>query len=364
MGFYFDEYENDKKQHINLSDEAWEIIKRDIIVFSGNKLYQSKSGFLNKIFYNFYESANASITLRCIEKEEELEDIFSSKEFNSLNIDERDTIITDMLDFYKNSLIAKSLCYKKGHGEKFRINISNVKILKNSMENKNYNNSIGGYLKAIFEEYALLSEFERERIFFKNIIDNIEYAINAKIKVKIYAKQKSFLNQNSFELIKYYVSPFKILKDKSNSFNYLVGIFEEINKNDTLKNREIGSFKIANIENIALCKSMNGFISKEVKQNIEQAIRLKGLEYIRDDLIDVTVKFTHKGFEEFNMLGTFMCDTFKCIDKEKLIFVFRCTEQQAIDCFLKLCHNVEIIEPDFLRKKFFKYYKEAISIYS
>ena len=49
MGFYFDEFECDKKQHLNLSETAWLTIAQDIQHFYSDEKAESKSGFLNII---------------------------------------------------------------------------------------------------------------------------------------------------------------------------------------------------------------------------------------------------------------------------------------------------------------------------
>ena len=55
MGFYFDEFEKDKKQHLNLSEAAWYVIDQDIKNFYLDEDSESKSGLLNIVLRNFYE---------------------------------------------------------------------------------------------------------------------------------------------------------------------------------------------------------------------------------------------------------------------------------------------------------------------
>ena len=64
-------------------------------------------------------------------------------------------------------------------------------MLKNdSSEDEYYDNNVGAYLKALFEEYSLLQTYEREKVFFRDCVDIIKKAILSKKKLKLYIKQK------------------------------------------------------------------------------------------------------------------------------------------------------------------------------
>ena len=121
MGFYFDSYEKDKKQHINLSESAWCVVEQDIKNFYLDEAAESKSGFFNTVLANYYELADASINLRCSNKKEELNSILSDIVFKNLESSTKISIINGMVDVYKNELINKAFNYPKGHGDKFRI---------------------------------------------------------------------------------------------------------------------------------------------------------------------------------------------------------------------------------------------------
>lgn len=65
------------KHHLNLSEYASLVIFDDIKNFTQYNEKESWGGFLNQVFTNYYEKADASIDLRCEEKSEELNKIFS-----------------------------------------------------------------------------------------------------------------------------------------------------------------------------------------------------------------------------------------------------------------------------------------------
>jgi hypothetical protein len=206
MGFYFtgsiknstfsddfdDDFleEKDKKQHLNLSEPAWLIVDQDIKNFYLNEKEETKSGFFNRILKNFYETSKASINIRCENKREELKKVFSAKTFASFDGEMKETFIEKYLEVYKKELKDKALSYPKGHGEKFRINVENVQLLKDEInEEEYYDDTIGLYLKALYEEYCEKQNYEREQIFFKDIMDEISMAINESKKLKLAIKE-------------------------------------------------------------------------------------------------------------------------------------------------------------------------------
>ena len=364
MGFYFDEFEKDKKQHINLSETAWYIIEQDIKNFYLDEASESKSGFLNTVLTNYYEEADASINIRYMNKIEELEKLFSSAKFKGIDANTKEKIISSMSESYKKELVDKAFSHPKGHGEKFRINVENVELLKNDVtEDEKYDDIIGLYLKVIYEEYCLLQTYEREQVFFKENVDEINKAIAATKKLKITIKQKHNPKDNTTYNRKFYVAPYKIVQDTTKSYNYLVGIAEEIFDNNTIGEKKISSFRISRIDKIMMCKSMSGFLSQEKKDDIEQELMSKLPQFMAGDLIDVKIKFTKKGYESYNRLLYLRPNNYTKVDNEELTYIFHCSEVQAMNYFLKFCRDVEVLEPEYLREKFIQRYKSALAVY-
>lgn len=368
MGFYFDEFECDKKQHLNLSETAWLTIAQDIQHFYSDEKAESKSGFLNIILKNFYEEADASINLRCINKREELEEIFATKEFR-LPAGAKDKFIDGYVNYYKKKLVSKANAHSKGHGEKFRINVGNVQLLREEVDEEDvYEYSIGLYLKALYEEYCEKASFEREQIFFKDTIEQIQYAIANGKKLKIVIKAPIVNDQSKdanaqVETKKYYVSPYKIVQDETRSFNYLIGIAEEVDDESGDKDKRIASFRISRILRASVMKSMGAFISKENKDRIEKDLVQKTVQYMVGDLTSIKLRFTPQGIKEFKK-HLYMRPQFYVQDAEdKLVYHVQCSERQALNYFFKFGKNVEILEPASLRERFIRRYESALEKY-
>ena len=132
MGFFINEITYELKQHLNLSEKTWNIIYNDISDFYGEESKQYFSGFLNKIFYNYYEDADASVDIRANKIKEELLSL-SSKHTSIFSDKENAEKIIDLFtEEYKKKMRDKISAYQKGLGKKFRVNRQNVELLRDS----------------------------------------------------------------------------------------------------------------------------------------------------------------------------------------------------------------------------------------
>lgn len=363
MGFYIPEFETEKKQHLNLSYSAWLIVEEDIRNF-GNGAKYNLSGFLNRVFVNFYQEAEATVSQRFLNKNEELVTMFSSPEFKSMDKKTTEMYITKILDVYEKSLIVKAVSYRKGEGRKFRINKENIEILRESAENIYYENDIGAYLKAIFEEYAMKPMFEREQIYFKDVMDILQSAISQKKSVKMSILKRINPDSNEYYTRKFYLAPYKIIQDKTRMFNYVVGYSEEVQgeKNEILPKMAV-CYRISRIDHLLIMSSKSGFISKADREAIDEMIVEKELQFLVGDIIELKVRFTDKGLESFNRQFYMRPTDFKNVEGEKNTYIFRCTEMQAIIYFFKFARDAEILAPAVTREKFIQRYHEAYMQY-
>lgn len=364
------------KQHLNLSENAWLTVHEDMKIFYDTEEKQSFSGFLNKVFQNFYKMADATISDRLIEKSDELEALCSSDEFKGLDKKSIKTFIDKYLDVYADQLEAKAHSYSKGEGRKFRINKASIEILRESLDGNYYEGLIGEYMKAIFEEYCLKPAYIREQIFFKDAYDEIEKAIYKEKKLKITQTERTTVKGDKKYNQKFYFTPYKIVQNKVNTYNYVVGysesIYEEIKtdesgkttKTSSIGDKRIACIRISRIDKVNIMLSMGGHISEEKQKELEHALITKGAEFTTGELQKIVIKFTEKGLETFRRQIYMRPQTYTVSEEDKHIYEFKCTERQAYNYFWKFGWDAMVIEPKDLTERFRKHYENAYKSYS
>ena len=354
MGFYINEFENDLKQHINLSSTAWSTIYDDLNSLNMKVTTETFSGFLNKVFFNYYQSANATISLRNQEYKEKLTKTLEAGKFPSKDKVIIEQCIEMLSHSYINELQKTARSFPKGQGKKFRVNKQNIEILLSSADSEYYNDSIGLYFKAILEEYAQKQPYEREQIYYKDIFDTVSSAIFQSVRVKTLVIQ----NKPDKTIIRtFYVSPYKIVPDNLGMHNYLVGVWRELTEKGELGPKLYRSVRITKIKKVALVRSMPSFISREDQTDIDEQIAERSPQFFSSDVIDVKVRFKKSG-----MMKMFKTKYMRPTKYEKLddtTYLFHCTRRQAEEYFFRFGSDIQILEPMDLRKKFIGWYKYA-----
>lgn len=360
------------KQHINLSNSAWSIIEQDMQNFALTDVLPL-SKFMNKVFANFYADAKASISRRLEEREEELDITLGINEVKNKKtslFDERaEKLIDETKEECKKELLARyeeELCtlaksYPKGKGRKFRINKNNKDTLTESLDGKYYDiYHVGRYLKAVFEEYCALPNHIREQIYFKETVQTIKWAIEMRHKLQIVTAAQYDIRQKVSVAKKYIVAPYKIVQDNCMSFNYLACYSSEILPDGTLRDEKIVSYRMNRIEKASERLSKSANLSEAQKVEIEKEIAEKGIQFLAGDLVVIRIKFTKKGLDLFNR-QIYMRPPYKKESQD--VYVFTCTERQAINYFFKFGIDAQVLEPQSLRERFAKSYQLALSQY-
>lgn len=340
-----------EKQHINLSDEAWIVMEDDIRNFYTYEDKESFSGFMNTVFINFFEDAEATFSSRREEYREKLDAILGETSENSTSVKQK------LVDAYIAELKKKVFSYPKGEGRKFRLNKKSQALLENHPDSKDYPGMRGDYLKAIYEEYATLPTFRREQIFFKDKMDEINNAIALDKKLRIALMSK--VAQSNYQ--RFSVRPYAVRQDKTKSFNYLICYSTQLNdNNEPVAQEKISCFRLSRIESLkAFSKS---FISKENRLEIEKALHERGVQFMAGDIIDVTVAFTPTGYDAFNRQSYMRPQSYHKLND--LTYVFHCTEFQALSYFFKLGKDACILKPERLHELMRDRFASALSTYT
>ena len=362
MGFCFHKYDIEHKIHLNLSHSAWLVIDDDIKSFSYGEKY-NLAGFLNRVFTNFHLEADASIEERYMERANELSVLFSSKEFKKIDEKTSNLYMDKILNEYRTTLEEKIKQYPKGEGRKVRINKENVSALEESLDSEFYEGAIGAYWKAIFEEYAGKPIYERERIYFKDNVELIESAISQRKKLKLSILKRTDSQGNEEVTRRFYLSPYKIIQDKTRSYNYVVGYSEELLDDGTRAPKRVACYRISRIDHMTIIRSEIAFIKEDDKKAIDDMIAQKEPQFLVGEVLDIKVRFTKRGEESFQRQLYLRPQTYQKVEGEEYTYIFKCTEIQAINYFFKFEREALILSPKSTREKFMEKYRLAYEKY-
>lgn len=351
MGFDF-KYRDDTKQNINLSEYAFYIMSCDVAAFTnkrnGNNIIGS--GFLNRIFQNFYTEANATIGLLLKRKKEEFEEII-----RPLNCDGKEELIREYMKRYERQLPKE--CYLKGRHFNFRMQKETKRILSECVgDTQKYYTSardssacnVGKYLKAVFEEYALLPYFKREEVYFKEEIQIISDAIESSRMITY-----TYRNAN------YSMHPYRVELDEWSSYHYLIGVTEK---------GKLLNCRISYMEHIKKAASAPRF-STEEKKTMNNLIIESGVQFVMDKAIDIKVKLTEHGKKMYERMVFLRpqfisaAEAYEADGEKYYIYQFHCCKAQAEFYFFKIGADAVILEPQQLREEFRKKYQKALHVY-
>lgn len=196
------------------------------------------------------------------------------------------------------------------------------------------------YVKCLLESYSRLPFIKREKLILKkDVIQHIDAALKNRKNLQITYKGDTFI-----------VTPICIAPAKEGTFQYLVGE----------KNSSRISIRLSRIEKIrAIGKTTP--IAEDVIKQINADLSEFGPTFITEQKTTIKVKFSKKGLESYEY--SVMHRPMHIAIEEDNVYVFCCSEMQAIYFFFRFAGDVEILEPLSLRNKFRDLYTAGLDKY-
>ena len=374
---FCDQGSSDRKQYLNLSMEAWEIINYDQCRFASTDSKVPKlplSTFLNQIFQNFYETADASIALQAENYAQKLREILSDGEDRSglrkktsvsrgeKKGNDTDSTIEKLTAAYVKKLREKSSSYSKGKGEKFRLNQANFTYLtdmNSECQEELFYSSIGQYLKALYEEYASLTHLQRKAVYYRPVLETIQQAFDSNSSVRV-----THVRGFQFEF-----QPYKVTSDLSSTYHYLIGYSTPLNMDIDydVTNQPVpcrprpANMRISNIADAKVVRRKSGKLTDRQKEELKSILNDNGPQFTADDTHEIHVRLTPDGINRYNYQLALRPDYKEIIEPD--IYVFRCSERQIEYYFFNFGKDAVILKPDRLRKHFARRYQEAAKGY-
>ena len=355
------DYHIENKQRINLSKNAAETLLRDAEILSRREFRTEgrlNSTILNHIFRCFFEAAESSVEQSVRRWREELE-----QQLEPLADTEEKSRVMELLTRNRREKIRKACTQRlkrKGISVNFRIDLGNLEHLVSEncqQEAEFYKNQVGEYMKAVLEEYAELPFVRRERIFCKEVCDEIQKALVNQNLLKLTLRSVSA--ETGLHNVMY-VKPYRILTDSEQLYNYLTGF--------SVLREEEGWLPVSvRLSSVLRCevRLSSGFLSGKQIRELQRIIQLYGVQYMsnRNSEENIVVRLTPGGERLYGrMLHLRPAFTEKSREQPG-VCIFTCSPRQAENYFFNFGAEAEILEPAWLREEFQKKYRAAAEVY-
>lgn len=335
------------KQHLNLSQSAFDVIQNDMRAFTGRENF---SGFINSVIEAYSAYAEASIFTTLRRKEAEYFQLFDGIPDDKT----RQKIIQILLSHSEKELISKATSHARGVGTKFRLNKRNFQmIFDGSCPEEKYYKRPGQYIKAIIEEYAEKPQYQRERTFFGETITLIKSSIESGTLLVVHTKKD----------VVYEVRPYAVMTDDGSLYHYLVG-FSRLAKSHHAYEK-IASFRISQLEYVSQRPKSyrSGRITSNEREQIAHKLQAEGVQFLLGEQTEIAVRLTRAGKKMYASQLHLRPMYTRITGDDESIYHFQCTEAQARYYFFKFGKEAEILKPESLRNAFIRQYREALGAY-
>ena len=346
------ELNTEQKQRINLTLSALQIINGDREQFAP---HLTNSGFLNELLFRFAPQADASIT-DAVERQRQR--ILSSLEKKKLSQETLDTVTEALLEPFRRELILKASGHQKGSSLIFRLNNQNRDLFYSQdwPDAKYYDNTPSKYMKALLEEYASHTMYQREAFYFQEWITLAEAAAAAGRLLRI-----TSVNAKG-EKVVWDMRVYGILPNDAGLFHYIVG--RSVLKGGLKSGERIASFRISRIVDMRILSAAgirSGSLSKAERKEISEKIAHDHVQFLVGEREECVVRLTEKGKRMYRQIQ-YMKPLASFIDEEGCLH-FDCSSFQILQYFYRFGEHACILEPASLREVFYDEYKRAYEAY-
>lgn len=339
------------RQHLSLSDAAWAVLQDDRQDFGGGR---SWAGILNYVFAEYRDKADASISVAVERRRAQYEEKLVGVAAPAV----RKAVLEALLADYTEELIKKAA--KNGatppdkESFKFRLDRDNYAFREQWLDSPDaqyYGGRFSRYLRAVLEEYAAKTVYQREAIYFDPQMRLIRAAaVNGEL-LRIRLKKGS-----SFE-----VRPYGVLGDRQETYHYLVGLSRP---DGTREPEKPYNFRLSNIVKLEVSFRRSGRLTKEERDKIEDRIRAVGVQFLVQQQETICIRLTEDGRQNYGRQLHLRPAARERAEVDDGLYrweyTFFCTEFQAKAYFLKFCGEAKVMEPQSLRDTLAQEYRSGL----
>ena len=226
-------------------------------------------------------------------------------------------------------------------------------------------------MKALIEEYASHTLYQREAFFFRDWITLAEASVSAGNLLRI-------TTVNSYrEKVVWDLRVYAILPNDAGLFHYIVG--RSVRKGGRKSEERIASFRISRITDMRILSASgarSGSLSRLEKKEIEEKIARDHVQFLVGEREECVVHLTEKGRRMYNQIqymkplvsfvdedGNYHFECLVSFVDEDGNYHFECSAFQCYNYFYRFGENARIIAPSSLRESLLNEYKNAYEAY-
>ncbi len=340
------------RQHLSLSAAAWAVLQDDRRDFGGGR---SWAGILNYVFAMYRDKADASVSVAVSRRREQLEEQLGGV----VSPETRDAVLDRLMEVYAGELAEKAMSdgavAQQKEVFKFRLDRDNYAFREQWLDSPDavryYGNRFSRYLRAVLEEYAAKTVYQREEIYFSQWITLILGAMEGSSLLWV-----ELQNGNAYE-----VRPYGVLGDRQETYHYLVGLSRPDGTREPEKEL---IFRLSKIVKLDVSFRRSGRLTEKERTDIESSIRGKGVQFLAQQRETIRIRLTEEGRRDY---GSQMhlrppAQTRTAVDDGayRWEYTFFCTEFQARAYFLKFCGDAKVVEPQSLRDTLAQEYRSGL----
>ena len=322
-----------EKIKINLDKITLSKLNNDMVLFKFYKENKqvNKNGFLNTLLHNYFPIYD-DIASKSVNKYNKIISSHISNEEQSQKIVNSLIINDDLFSFNKKDYLESSLSFKPSN--------LNKKIINIIIDKYTINQSISSFFRNMLNHYLQLPQYKREQIIYANNYSLIQEAIESKRKIALY------INDN-----KIIVSPFKMVTNNEELYNYLVCLSQG-------ETKTIMSIHLYKIDYIYFLQETLHF--EETDKNKLEKIVTSDPQFPHYNDKNSIIELTKCGVKMFENKYLNRPTPYKI---ENNRYYFDCSYNQIAVYFFPFAKNAKIIEPLELKETFKKMYLEAYTNY-
>ena len=337
------------RQRFNLSSYAWDIIENDAAIFTNAKKNPSIAGMINLILELYKDDSEAAI-----EKSVDRRRTVLREQLADLPDDEiKDRIIEVLLHNFIKEQSDKINSYPCEDNRVSSLTEENYLFAQKWQDKYDlYGGSVSKFFKAVIEEYARKSYYEREAIILQDTVNQLTYYKENSQLIRVMLKNGR----------KYRMRPYDICHDPDFNYHYLVGMAK---KEGTDYKDRLLSFRLSGLQECRPLKEPSGRIIASEKQKIKQRMKESGVQFLLEEQETIEVMMTKDGKKKYESQLHLRPNYVerKQVDDDSWLYKFECTPMQAEFYFFKFGADAIIIEPDSLKEKMISKYKCALDMY-